>query len=75
MSTPIRCTRLRAVAAVSRAVASDCPATAASGPASGPVSGFDGLENVIQEGRSLISHSAYTSRSRGGVLPLSQAAR
>ena len=46
-------------------VASDCPATAASGPASGPVSGFDGLENVIQEGRSLISHSAYTAAPVG----------
>jgi hypothetical protein len=46
-------------------VPSDCPATAASGPASGPVSGFDGLENVIQEGRSLISHSAYTAAPVG----------
>ena len=46
-------------------VPTDCPATAASGPASGPASGFEGLENVIQEGRSLISHSAYTAAPTG----------
>ncbi len=46
-------------------VSSDCASTASSGPASGPSSGFQGLENVIQEGRSLISHSAYSAAPVG----------
>ena len=46
-------------------VPSDCTSTASSGPASGPSSGFQGLENVIQEGRSLISHSAYSAAPVG----------
>ena len=44
---------------------SDCPAGASSGPATGPASGFEGLQNVIQEGRSLISHSTYPSAPVG----------
>ena len=46
-------------------VPTDCASTAASGSASGPTSSFAGLENVIQEGRSLISHSAYSAAPVG----------
>ena len=35
-----------------------CPTVAVAGPGAGPSSSFAGLENVIGEGRALISHSA-----------------
>lgn len=47
------------------AVPSECPAAAAAGSASGPASSFEGLENVIQEGRARIGHSAYTDAPVG----------
>lgn len=41
-----------------------CPAIAVAGPGAGPASSFTGLENVIGEGRALISHSAQASWQR-----------
>ena len=43
----------------------DCPAAAVAGPGSGPASGFEGLENVIHESRSLISHGALAGAQVG----------
>jgi glucose/arabinose dehydrogenase len=43
----------------------DCPAAAVAGPGPGPASSFAGIENVIQEGRSLIAHDAYTAAPVG----------